>query len=111
VRLLNGVNSAARPDYMRAAIRVNSRVKVVLDWTVDGQRYTVEGYTVEVSPKGCMVVVPQEFVVGQRLRLTNPANNCWCEALLIWRGQDGRKGWEVGFELEDPPTDFWRVEF
>jgi len=64
-----------------------------------------------VSPKGCLALVPQGFAVGQRLRLLNKVNGQTAEAVLIWRGHEGRAGWELGLELQEPPEDFWGVEF
>jgi hypothetical protein len=56
-------------------------------------------------------VVPQGFAVGQKLKLTNSINGRASESMLIWRGHEGRTGWELGLELENPPQDFWGVEF
>jgi len=30
---------------------------------------------------------------------------------LVWRGHEGRTGWELGLELRDPSPDFWGLEF
>lgn len=98
-------------QYMRTGSRVNSRVKVEVEWTEGGAKHYTEGYTVDISPKGCMAIVPQGLVVGQKLRLKNGDNERECEAILIWRGHEGRTGWELGLELEHPPADFWGVEF
>jgi PilZ domain len=98
-------------EYMRAGARLNSRVKLELEWKEDRKVHKVEGYTLDVSPKGCMAIAPQGFVVGQRMRLKNGNTQKECEAMLIWRGHEGRTGWELGLELVDPPLDFWGVEF
>jgi hypothetical protein len=98
-------------QYMRAASRLNSRVKLEVEWMEGGAKHYAEGYTVDISPKGCMAVVPQGFAVGQKLRVKNGNNQRECEAILIWRGHEGRTGWELGLELERPPADFWGVEF
>lgn len=98
-------------QYMRAGARVNSRVKVVVGWTEAGGTHAAEGYTVDVSPKGCLAIVPQGFAVGQKLRLTNGSNQKQTEAVLIWRGHEGRSGWELGLELVNPPEEFWGVDF
>jgi hypothetical protein len=98
-------------QYMRAGSRVNSRVKVELAWKEDGTTHGVEGYTVDISPKGCLAIVPQRFAVGQKLLLKNGSNQKETAAVLIWRGHEGRTGWELGLELEHPPEDFWGVEF
>jgi len=98
-------------DYMRAGSRLNSRVKVAVEWNEKGEAHRAEGYTVDISPKGCMAVVPQGFAVGQRMKLTNSVNGRTSEATLIWRGHEGRTGWELGLELENAPAEFWGVEF
>ena len=98
-------------DYMRAAKRVNSRVKVTVEWNEKGETHRAEGYTVDISPKGCLAVVPQGFAVGQKMRLVNSMNGRASEATLIWRGHEGRAGWELGLELLNAPEEFWGVEF
>lgn len=98
-------------QYMRAGARVNSRVKVRLEWKEGGTTHTVEGYTMDVSPKGCLAIAAQGFAVGQKLRLKNESNQKESDATLIWRGHEGRTGWELGLELVHPPEDFWGVEF
>ncbi|HVS87224.1 MAG TPA: hypothetical protein VHF01_03260 [Candidatus Acidoferrum sp.] len=49
--------------------------------------------------------------VVQRLRLINLMNKNADEALLIWRGHEGRAGWELGLELRGQPGDFWSIDF
>lgn len=98
-------------QYMRAGARVNSRVAVRLEWNENGATHHVDGYTMDVSPKGCMVMAPQGFAVGQKMRIKNATNQRESEATLIWRGHEGRTGWELGLELVHPPADFWGVEF
>ena len=73
--------------------------------------HRVEGYTVDISPKGCLAIVPQGFAVGQKMRLKNGSNQRESEAVLIWRGHEGRTGWELGVELDHPPADFWGWSF
>jgi len=98
-------------QYMRAGARVNSRVKVIVQWDEHGATHQAEGYTVDISPKGCLAIVPQGFAVGQKLRLQNGSNARQSEAVLIWRGHEGRSGWELGLELVNPPEEFWGVDF
>jgi len=98
-------------EYMRSGTRVNSRVTVQLEWTEGGTKLTVVGYTMDISPKGCLVIAPQGFAVGQRMRMKNGMNQKESEATLIWRGHEGRTGWELGLELVHPPADFWGLEF
>jgi len=98
-------------QHVRAGARVNSRVKVTVEWSEAGGSHSAEGYTVDISPKGCLAIVPQGFSLGQKLRLRNRSNGSEAEAVLIWRGHEGRTGWELGLELVQPPADFWGVEF
>ena len=68
-----------------------------------------DGYTLDISAKGCLAVVAQLFSVGDRVRLVNLTNQNACEAVLVWRGHEGREGWELGLELENESLDFWGV--
>ena len=96
---------------IRGSGRVNSRVPVAVEWTDGGRDLRAEGYTVDIGAKGCLVVVPQGFNVGQKLRLVNLTNQISCEAVLVWRGHEGRTGWELGLELQEPSPDFWGLDF
>ena len=101
----------ARMTYTRSSGRLNSRVAVAVEWADAGRSLRAEGYTVDIAPKGCLAVVPQGFTVGQRLRLINLTNQISCEAVLVWRGHEGRAGWELGLELQEPSLDFWGLDF
>jgi hypothetical protein len=101
----------ARLPNARAGIRVNSRVPVAVEWGESGCAMRAEGYTVDTSTKGCLAVIPHGFPLGQRLLLVNLINQNACEAVLIWRGHEGRAGWELGLELQEASMDFWGVEF
>lgn len=103
-------NFDVREPQVRAGVRVNSRVPVAVEWTESGAEKHAEGYTVDASTKGCMAVIPQSFPVGQRLRLINLVNRNTCEAVLVWRGHEGRTGWELGLELQDASLDFWGLD-
>jgi len=101
----------ARLPNARAGIRVNSRVPVAVEWGESGCAMRAEGYTVDTSTKGCLAVIPHGFPLGQRFLLVNLINQNACEAILIWRGHEGRAGWELGLELQEASMDFWGVEF
>ena len=104
-----GIN--ARMRHIRAGVRVNSRVEIAVEWADGGPAMRAEGHTVDISPKGCLAVVPKEFLVGQRLCLINLTNNKACEAVMIWRGHECRQGWELGLELQEPSVEFWGLDF
>ncbi len=108
--LIEKTSFEVRNQHLRAGARLNSRVPVAVEWTEDGQARRAEGFTKDVSPKGCMAIVPQGFAVGQKLRLLNLVTGLVSEAILVWRGHEGRTGWELGLELQEPPLEFWGVE-
>ena len=100
-----------RMKQLRAGKRMNSRVPVAVEWEEAGSRLRAQGWTVDISPNGCLAVVPQGFAVGQKLALVNLVNHSVAQAILIWRGHEGRTGWELGLELQNPPEDFWGLDF
>ncbi len=100
-----------RYAHMRASVRLNSRVAIAVEWSEGGRNLRAEGYTVDVSPRGCLAIVPQSFAVGQKLQLINLANKTTSDAMLIWRGHEGRSGWELGLEIQGKPEDFWGIQF
>ena len=109
--LLRGISFETRAQDIRSSGRLNSRVGVAIEWTDAGQNLRAEGYTVDIGAKGCLAVVPQGLTVGQKLRLINLTNQISCEAMLVWRGHEGRTGWELGLELQEPSPDFWGLDF
>ena len=109
--LLRDMSYEMRMRQLRSSARLNSRVAVAIEWEEVGRSLRAEGYTIDIAPKGCMAVVPEGFAVGQRLRLVNLTNQISCEAVLIWRGHEGRAGWELGLELQEPSADFWGLDF
>jgi len=111
VALTKDASFEQRMKTIRAGIRLNSRVAVAVEWTEGGRTLRAEGYTVDISPKGCLAIFPQGFVVGQKLRLVNLTNQNACSSVLVWRGHEGRSGWELGLELESIPSDFWGLDF
>jgi PilZ domain len=86
-------------------------VAVAVERADAGQGLRAEGYTVDIGAKGCLAIVPHEFAVGERLRLINLTNQVSSEAVLVWRGHEGRTGWELGLELQEPPPNFWGLDF
>ncbi len=105
------VSFEQRMKHIRAGLRLNSRAAVTIEWTEKGETHRAEGYTVDISPKGCLGIFPQGFVVGQKLRLTNQINQKACDSTVVWRGHEGRTGWELGLELQHQEEDFWGLEF
>ena len=108
----SGPSMSERVKKVRAR-RVNSRVTIAVEWTDSQSEETrrAEGYTMDISPKGCLAIIPQALTVGQELRLVNLLSGVSCPALMIWRGHEVGKGWELGLELVNPPMDFWDLDF
>jgi hypothetical protein len=111
VGLLKDASFETRLGAVRNSARLNSRVAVAVEWSDAGRSLRAEGYTIDIGAKGCLAVVPQGFAVGQKLRLVNLINQISCEAVLVWRGHEGRSGWELGLELQEPSADFWGLDF
>jgi hypothetical protein len=100
-----------RYKHLRAGARLNSRVAIAVEWTEEGKNLRAEGYTVDVSPRGCLAIVQHRFTVGQKLQLINLTNQKTSEVFLIWRGHERQAGWELGLEIQGKTEDFWGVEF
>lgn len=100
-----------RMKHLRAGVRLNSRVAIALHWSEEGRELRAEGFTIDVSPKGCLAIVKQGFTVGQRLLVENLANGQITGGVLVWRGHEGREGWELGLELQGAEFGFWGLEF
>lgn len=109
--LLRDASFETRLQNIRSNGRLNSPVAVAVEWFDGEQTLRAEGYTVDIGAKGCLAIVPQGFAVGQKLRLVNLTNQISCEAVLVWRGHEGRTGWELGLELQEPSPDFWGLDF
>lgn len=107
----NEQSFSERMKHVRAGARLNSRVPISVEWEESNARHSVTGWTVDVGPKGCLAIVPQGFAIGQKLRLINLVNKNSVDAILIWRGHEGRTGWELGLELQDAGEEFWGVDF
>src|SRR2546429_9460802 len=109
--LLEQANFDPRFRQIRGTGRLNSRVAVAVQWADAGQNLRAEGYTVDISAKGCLAVVPQGFNVGQKLRLVNLTNQISCDAVLVWRGHGSRTGWGLGLELQGASPGFCGLVF
>src|SRR5712692_10449996 len=95
----------------RRGVRLNSRVPVAIEWEGPGGRILrEEAHTRVVNPYGCLIVLPQNLELDQRVRLTNQANHVSNAAVVVWKGNERIEGWEIGIELIGPEMDFWGLE-
>jgi hypothetical protein len=94
----------------RRGVRVNSRVPIALEWDAGGQVRCGEAQTRVVGPYGCLVVLPQNLEVDQRIQVTNLVSSRANPAVIVWRGHERAEGWELGIELIDPEMGFWGLD-
>ena len=94
----------------RRGVRVNSQVRVALEWDSDGQLRRGEAHTRVVGPYGCMVVMAQNLDVDQRIQVTNMVSSQTNPAVVVWRGKERAEGWELGIELINPQMNFWGLD-
>lgn len=94
----------------RRGVRMNSQVKIVLDWESNGLKIHEEATTRVVSPYGCMVVLTHNLPMDHPLQVTNQANEQKAPGLIVWKGPERAEGWEHGIELQGPEMDFWGLE-
>lgn len=92
----------------RSSPRVDKFIPVQLEWIdVNGENVSAPARTRALNVYGCLVVSPQDFNFGQRLRLVNLSNQRALEGQVVWKGNHGRDGWELGVELIHPVMDYW----
>jgi hypothetical protein len=98
----------ARLREKRRGVRLNSRVRVALEWK-DGNSQTVreEAYTRTVGAFGCLLVLRRELPLDQTIQVINLANEQANPGVVIWKGVESAEGWEFGIELLSPSDDFW----
>jgi hypothetical protein len=109
VPLQERVKFEPRGKEIRGVGRINSRVRVVIECTEEGKVVRAEGYTKDVSRKGCLAVVPHRLAVGQKVRVINLVNHNASDAYLIGGGtrapQDG--SWESSFTNRRRTSGGW----
>lgn len=98
--------------YLRNGVRVNSRVKISVRRQDPAAPRLALGQTTDISARGCRVMVPETYEVGETLVLTNLNNQQECDATVIWCGPHQHAlGWEMGLQLKEAGQDFWELEF
>lgn len=94
----------------RRGVRVNSQVRVAVEWDSSGELRRGEAHTRVVGPYGCMVVIPHNLEVNQRIQVTNMVSSLSNPAVVVWRGKERAEGWELGIELINPQMNFWGLD-
>lgn len=105
------VSREAKYRERRRGVRLNSKIPIAVEWRDDGgASVRIEAHTRVVSPTGCLVVLPYDLPLDQRLRVTNLANSGSSAAQVVWRGKRRLEGFELGLELIKPEWDFWGLD-
>src|ERR1700687_304433 len=94
----------------RRGARMNSRVRVRVEWDNAGQRANAEAFTRVVNPYGCMVILKPSLELDQRLSLTKLATGNSNASGGVWERNARTEGGEYGIELLAPDMDFWGME-
>ena len=94
----------------RRGVRVNSRVPISVEWNTGGESVRKETQTRVVGPYGCMVVLPTNLEIKQKIQLTNMVSKQTNAAVVVWRGLERTEGWELGIELINPRMGFWELD-
>jgi hypothetical protein len=89
---------------MRTHLRVDSRVKLLVEWEEGQARQYVPAVTVDVSHSGCKAVVGADLRLHQRVKLIHAETGRKADAQVVWRGHEA---WDAGFALEHPDPTFW----
>jgi hypothetical protein len=89
---------------MRTHQRVNSKVKLLVEWDEDQTPQYVNAVTVDVSHSGCKAVVGADLRLHQRVKLIHAETGRKADAQVVWRGHEA---WDAGFVLERPDPTFW----
>ena len=96
---------------LRRGARMNSSVQVAIDWTDEqGTHNRLEAKTRIVSPYGCLVVLPENLALDQKVEVINQATRQKCDGSVVWHGKERVEGFEIGIELVSPGMDFWGLE-
>ena len=89
---------------MRTYQRVDSRVKLLVEWEEGHACQHVNAVTVDISHSGCKAVVGADLRLHQRVKLIHAETGRKVDAQVVWRGHEA---WDAGFLLERPDPTFW----
>lgn len=91
---------------------MNSQVPVAIEWREGsaGQECHAQARTRVVNYYGCLLVSARPMAMEQKLVLTNLSNHRRIGGMVVYRGNKGMEGWEMGVELVNPAMDFWGVD-
>jgi len=109
--ILTQSSPATRMTEKRRGVRLNSRVPVGVEWEDSaGAKYQHQAFTCVVGSYGCLVVLPENLPLEQRVRVVNLTNEQTLPGTVVWKGSQRPEGWELGLELAQAQMDFWGLE-
>jgi hypothetical protein len=97
----------------RRGVRLNSRVQLAVEWeNASGVTLRAQGFTRVVNSGGCLLLLPQDLALDQRVRILNlnlPGSEP-APALVVWKGRETPEGFEIGVEFVKSQLDFWGLQ-
>jgi hypothetical protein len=100
-----GKGAAERRKAQRSTLEVPL---LVYGSDADKQPFHEEAYTVDLTARGCLLILETNVVRGQRLFLTNMQNQAERECRVIHVGKRARGKARIGVEFLHSTPDFWR---
>lgn len=89
---------------MRSYQRVDSKVKLLVEYEEGQAPQRANAVTVDISGSGCKAVVGADLHLHQRVKLIHAETGRKADAQVVWRGHEA---WDAGFALERPDPAFW----
>lgn len=111
MRLVTATSRTPKIEEKRRGVRLNSRVPVTIEGQdAAGAVFREDAFTRIVGSYGCMVVLRQDLLLQQPVRLLNKVTGSAAAGVIVWRSPARPDGYELGIELKEPPPDFWGLE-
>jgi hypothetical protein len=82
---------------------------IVSGESTDHRTFHEETFTVTVSAHGALMMLATEVRLGQKLVVTNPANQDECEGRVAYLGPPHAGLSQVAVEFARPAPEFWPV--
>lgn len=95
----------------RRSARVNSQLRVAVEWQDGVGPHREEAATRIVNWSGGLVMLTADLPLETRLKVTNLNSQESIDAVVVWKGKKVASGFEHGIELNKPRTDFWGLDF
>jgi len=91
----------------RVLLRVHAQVHVALE----GKATTFDVHTLNVNPRGALVVVQKLLASGTRVVLENLSTREKVACRVVRPPLESAEGFQVPLEFDTPAPHFWRIAF